>query len=148
MKVFTFLSFFNLKVLCPFCTNLHHVLIDLLGVSVNQIDLFRVAVLLNLLLSGVVLVLVLHGWGCRSRLSRTQRGYAFVDSAGSSLGTLTLCNRTVTPLLTCQGTAAAGVPVKKMEASPPPYTHIHTLKEVYAHKHAHNVMTTDRKGMP
>lgn len=45
----------------PSCTNLHHVLIDLLGVPVDQIDLFGVAVLHNLLLIGVVLVLVRHG---------------------------------------------------------------------------------------
>lgn len=73
MKVLTFLNIFHFKVLCPFCTNLHHVLVDLLGVSVDQIDLFRVAVLHNLHLGGVVLVLVLHGRGGRSRSSLTQR---------------------------------------------------------------------------
>lgn len=43
------------------CTNLHHVLIDLLGVSVNEIDLLGVTVLHNLLFIGVVLVLIRHG---------------------------------------------------------------------------------------
>lgn len=44
----------------PRGTNLHHVLVDLLRVSVDKIDLLGVAVLHDLLLVGVVLVLVRH----------------------------------------------------------------------------------------
>lgn len=49
------------RVSCPCCTNLHHIVIDLLGISVNEIYLFGVAVLHKLLLVGVVLVLIRHG---------------------------------------------------------------------------------------
>lgn len=66
-------------------TNLHHILVDLLGVSVDQIDLLGVAVLLDFLLVGVVLVLVRHGQPSNGRGPRSEESRACADSAVSSV---------------------------------------------------------------
>lgn len=66
-------------------TNLHHILVDLLGVSVNQIDLLGVAVLLDFLLIGVVLVLIRHGQASNSCRAGSEEDQTCGDAAVGSV---------------------------------------------------------------
>lgn len=94
------------------CTNLHHVFIDLLGVSVDQVDLLSVAVLHDLHLVGVKLVLVRHGgatgsWAGVEVLRPGQESVRGNLPGAKCAEPLNLGVTIETLLLTCQWTAAA-----------------------------------------